>query len=413
MPAGTIALTNNSTTVTGTGTSFTSELKVNDFVVAVVGGVAYTLGVAAIASNTSLTLIQKYDGPTTSGLTWSPVPFGTMTAITAQLAAQVTYAIRGLNLDKNNWQQVFTGTGNITVNLPDGSSFTGPAWNSFTISLANKADLVSGAVGVAQGGTGQKTLSGVMTWLGLGDAAFKNTGTASGTLAAGNDSRITGAYPSSGGLISGPVQSTYSSVSLQCLAAGWSSAASSNQIFTAQGTDTRWGVNSDFYLNSGNYWAYRIYSGDPNNGTKVWEFRTDGQLRSPGSVYANGTALTSDRRLKSDFRDVEITLDDIDSFQPQHYTKQNPDDKDETSIELGVIAQDLEGKVPDLVTSFYWNEEYPDLRMVNYSGLTAWLVGYCKLLKDGVKKQGETINAQKVIIIELQKRMKAIDGLDA
>ena len=38
MPAGTIKLTNNSAAVTGTGTSFTTELAANDFLVAVVGG---------------------------------------------------------------------------------------------------------------------------------------------------------------------------------------------------------------------------------------------------------------------------------------------------------------------------------------------------------------------------------------
>lgn len=136
MPAGTIVLTNNSATVTGTGTSFTSELKVNDFLVSTVGGLAYTLGVKSIESNTSLTLIEKYTGPSATGQSWSPVPYGTMAAITAQLASQVTYAIRGLNLDKANWQQIFTGTGTITVNLPDGSRFQGPAWEG----VAKKGD---------------------------------------------------------------------------------------------------------------------------------------------------------------------------------------------------------------------------------------------------------------------------------
>ncbi|MDP8747952.1 phage tail protein, partial [Serratia marcescens] len=71
---------------------------------------------------------------------WYAVPRDAMNTITAQLAAETAKALRGLNLDKNNWQQVFSGTGNITVTLPDGSTYTGPAWNSFTSALNLKAD---------------------------------------------------------------------------------------------------------------------------------------------------------------------------------------------------------------------------------------------------------------------------------
>jgi hypothetical protein len=51
--------------------------------------------------------------------------------VTAALVAQSAEALRGLNYDKQNWQSIFTGTGNVTVKLPDGSYWTGPAWNSF------------------------------------------------------------------------------------------------------------------------------------------------------------------------------------------------------------------------------------------------------------------------------------------
>lgn len=128
MPAGTIALTNNSATVTGTGTAFNSELKANDFLVVVAGGVTYTLGVKSVESATGLTLTTNYTGPTMSGLAWTGVPNATLVGITAQVAADVARAIRGLNADKANWQQVFSENRNITVRLPDGSEFTGPSW---------------------------------------------------------------------------------------------------------------------------------------------------------------------------------------------------------------------------------------------------------------------------------------------
>nr|WP_261766352.1 hypothetical protein [Pantoea agglomerans] len=150
MPAGTIALTNNSTAVNGSGTSFTTELKANDFIVAVVGGITYTLGVQSVNSATGVTLITAYNGPNASGVAWTAVPNAALVGITAQVAADVAKAIRGLNLDKANWQQVYYGSGNITVTLPDGSQYSGPSWNSLTTSLSNKYDksggVLSGAI---------------------------------------------------------------------------------------------------------------------------------------------------------------------------------------------------------------------------------------------------------------------------
>ncbi|WP_312140810.1 hypothetical protein [Pantoea septica] len=206
MPAGTITLTNNSTVVTGSGTSFTSELKPNDFIVAIVGGFTYTLGVQSVASATSLTLITAYNGPTTSGVAWNAVPNAALVGITAQVAADVAKAIRGLNLDKANWQQVFSSSGNITVSLPDGSQFSGPSWAYLSTQYTSKANKgansditsLSGlttALSIDQGGTGQKTAS--LGWkalldgrsaatarndLGLGAAALLKDGGAIGDV---------------------------------------------------------------------------------------------------------------------------------------------------------------------------------------------------------------------------------------
>lgn len=45
MSAGTLTLTNNSAAVTGSGTTFTTELAAGDFIVVTVGGIPYTLAV--------------------------------------------------------------------------------------------------------------------------------------------------------------------------------------------------------------------------------------------------------------------------------------------------------------------------------------------------------------------------------
>lgn len=140
MSAGTLTLTNNSDAVTGAGTTFTSELVAGDFIVVSVGGITYTLPVKTVGSDTQVTLISKYPGPTQAGAAWQAVPRAAQNQITAELVAQTTAALRGLNYDKQNWQAVFSASGDITVMLPDGSTFTGPSWKSL-IDILNSIDI--------------------------------------------------------------------------------------------------------------------------------------------------------------------------------------------------------------------------------------------------------------------------------
>ncbi|SAF61021.1 Uncharacterised protein [Enterobacter cloacae] len=173
MSAGTITLTNGSAVVGGTGTSFTAELAAGDFIVSTVGGVPYTLPVKSVESNTQLTLVSNFTGPTQSGAAWSAVPRVALNMVTAALVAQSAEALRGLNYDKQNWQQVYSAAGNITVKLPDGTTFTGPSWKYLSDNMATKS---GGAVPVNQGGTGSTTASGARTNLGLGNSATRDVG---------------------------------------------------------------------------------------------------------------------------------------------------------------------------------------------------------------------------------------------
>lgn len=140
MPAGTLTLTNNSAVVKGAGTAFNTELKAGDMIVSVVGGVTYTLPVKTVDSATQATLIKAYDGPTQAGAAWYAVPREMQNSITAQLVSEATKAMRGMNYDKQNWQQFFTADGDVTITLPDNSQSTGPSAKKLIGSVDGKAD---------------------------------------------------------------------------------------------------------------------------------------------------------------------------------------------------------------------------------------------------------------------------------
>ncbi|MGC0786727.1 tail fiber domain-containing protein [Pantoea agglomerans] len=340
MPAGTIALTNNSTTVTGTGTNFTSELKANDFLVAIVGGVTYTLGVQSVNSATGLTLVTAYNGPTATGVAWTAVPNAALVGITAQVAADVAKAIRGLNLDKANWQQVYSGSGNITVNLPDGSQYSGPSWNSLSTSLASKANTSS-----------------------LGNSASRDVGTTANTVAAGNDARLGTVNGKSGGDINSAV--SFSSAGGNAVVINGvipESGGSPNRVnyMVHRGASTQYDIYHGYYLLSGNYHCYRFVQ----NATETL------RIQSNGYLVAVGFSPTSDSQLKFNKKFIEGSLKKAMSLRGMSYDLQG-------QRRAGVIAQDVEKVVPEVIT----NSETPlvledgtilrSSKSLDYSGVTA------------------------------------------
>jgi uncharacterized repeat protein (TIGR01451 family) len=98
---GTVAATNGSTTITGTGTSFLNY-HANEPIV--INGVLYTI--ASVASDTSLTLTAAYTGTTGSGLTYTAPPAGTGT------------------VEVSNGSTLVTGTGTTFSNYSTGQAIT-------------------------------------------------------------------------------------------------------------------------------------------------------------------------------------------------------------------------------------------------------------------------------------------------
>lgn len=127
MAAGTLSVTNNSTAVVGVGTTFTA-FQAGDFLTLVVGQVPYTVAIASIESDTALTLVLPFDGPTAAGLAWDGVKRDTMSLATMGVTVQAQKALRLMIADENNWRAIFGDAEEITVTLPNGQVMQGMSW---------------------------------------------------------------------------------------------------------------------------------------------------------------------------------------------------------------------------------------------------------------------------------------------
>jgi len=385
MPAGTITLTNNSATVTGSGTSFTTELKPNDFIVAIVGGITYTLGVQSVGSATGLTLITAYNGPTTSGVAWTAVPNAALVGITAQVAADVAKAIRGLNLDKANWQQIYSASGNITITLPDGSQYNGPSWNALSSSLSGKMDKSQNLSDVSNKATAWNNL-----------AVYGST---ANTAAQGNDSRLGTINNKSGGSITGDVIATRPTGSYGV------GPTVSSIVYPpgAQVPSVQWQFFSEVNATS-RYGHLRLWQ---DASYKDWYFDY-----SSGSAYAPSSwQNNSDERIKDKITRIQDPLEKMKQIKGCTWVRK--DDQSKGIHGIGFIAQDVQGVFPEMVSHARQGSvsvdgvDIDDPLAINPGDIAA------ALHHEAILALMDKIDKQDAIIAELQSRMKAIDGLDA
>ncbi|EPF0315179.1 tail fiber domain-containing protein [Enterobacter chuandaensis] len=320
MSAGAITLTNGSAVVGGSGTSFATELAAGDFIVSTVGGVDYTLPVKSVESNTQLTLVSNFTGPTQSGAAWSAVPRVALNMVTAALVAQSAEALRGLNYDKQNWQQVYSAAGNITVKMPDGTTFTGPSWKYLSDKLSS-----------------------------LGNSATRNVGTAAGTVAAGDDSRLTTIDGKTGGALTSSLNITGNTASFinqagspstGTLVFGGSMRSSfriANQERAAASLQARyvWG-------NSSSYAELSVATFTASGAVGVaaaFNFDGNGSATAPGAWVPN-----SDGRLKYDIERIQDPLGKMVKLRGVTWKR-----LDDIAPGIGFVAQDVQEVFPEFV----------------------------------------------------------------
>lgn len=390
MSAGTLTLTNNSTAVAGSGTVFTTEVATGDFIVVTVGGVPYTLPVKSVESGASLTLVSNFTGPTQSGAAWSAVPRVALNMVTAALVAQSAEALRGLNYDKQNWQQVYSAAGSITVKLPDGTTFTGPSWKYLSDNMATKS---GGAVPVNQGGTGGTTKEDARTNLGLGNSSTKDIGTITGTVAAGNDARLNTVNGKTSGVVKGDfftLDNSYGHTT-QLLTYNPGTVGTHFGGMSMKRPNSQGWILSQYTTTD--YEVQSVMIGIDAPGANVnWIFNRNGQ--------ATGTWVNnSDSRIKKDIKPIPDPLVAMKKIRGCSWTR-----LDSGVTGFGFIAQEVQEVFPEAVHDFGQSmtmedgKEVENVLSVDTSGVSAAL-------------HHEAILALMVEIEELKTEMKSLTGV--
>ncbi|MCZ9445068.1 tail fiber domain-containing protein [Enterobacter asburiae] len=365
---GTIAINGN--TATGTGTNWTapaSQVRAGQTII-VMSSPVQIFQISSVDSSTSMT-VTPAAAPALSGQKYGILVSDNISV--DGLAQAMSQLIKEYDENIGAWETFATTSANqsITVTI-NGTSVTIPGIGK----LAQKGS--NGALAVEDGGTGATTAEGSRTNLGLGNSATRSVGTVTGTVAAGDDSRITGALQKTGGTLTGQLNLKSAPIAADAnsvisanggldvdLSNGFvlkgkvqQGAGRDNNILTISGdgdTPTTGYVGAFQYKWYSDSWvagitrgsgtdtlAYTIYYYGQNT-TKYWAFNYDGSATSQGP-WVNG----SDERHKSNIEAVAQPLAAILSLRGVTYNIKDG------GRGVGLIAQDVEKWCPDAVKTY-------------------------------------------------------------
>jgi hypothetical protein len=146
------------------------------------------------------------------------------------------------------------------------------------------------------------------------------------------------------------------------------------------------------------------YSGDQVNVHSTLNVDFDANIM--GNLYAGGVLLSSDRRFKKDINTVENALEKVLKLRGVNYywkQKDFPNKNFDDKLELGLIAQEVEAIIPEVV-----GESADGYKAVEYQKLVALLI-------EAIKEQQAIIDGQKTEMadmrVELDGRLKALEEM--
>jgi len=154
--------------------------------------------------------------------------------------------------------------------------------------------------------------------------------------------------------------------------------------------------NGGFYNQTGARWHH--YYNHGNNCVAIVGSTTSStyELYVNGDIYATGTiTAASDVRLKKNIETIESPLDKVLKLRGVTFEWDLDKKKNrKPGVKMGLIAQEVEQVVPEVVTYADDVDEYS----VEYGNLTALLI-------EAVKEQNEIINIMRKELDELKKKL--------
>lgn len=352
--SGTIAVAGK--TVTGTGTNWTDNkagIGEGQALLIPGAGTVKVYEIARVDSATQLTLTDDA-GTVVAGQAYAIMSFyaNSVPDFSRRLAAQLSY----YQSQMDGWQEIMTGTGNITLEAPDGTLVTLSSFTKLTNDMAAKADKVGGAVPVSQGGTGSTDAAGARTNLGLKGAATRDVGKVSGTVAAGDDSRLNTIDGKTGGTVSSPIFINQTSTSkFPAFQAGPGSAFVESSgvfrcIFGQAFVDAdRFGIFDYIASNVAGRTYVRLIPFAAGNQFSIF------QIDHTGEASARVFTPLSDARVKDNIEVIEDPEEKLSLLRGVTYRYKNGG-----HFGIGFIGQDVESAFPEAVSRSPFPTTLPD-----------------------------------------------------